>query len=308
MIPKDIKDLIKNDRVPGVLKKPLSMSTYKDYFAALLYAEDFYIEGVIYRVVRSTTVLVEFSEDFYAQHSSRRYDVSFSFNRVCLKRAHQAVEAASDPLFKSYIFPDCDLRRRHPASSTAYFNYKLDADQTSAVRQILAFQGPPPYLIEGPLCELQKYRVILSTYVSSFRLHNEGIAAGHFSHIFLVDASSATEPEAMVALANLANEKTAVIVTGAPGNRSASSDVFVFAWDAGYKKVIVEIDNLAACNVIMGQMMPLNYAGALLHAIRQLLRRDLGVQFIMFTEKPIVVQNDWRPGLISLLWNWNCLA
>ncbi|XP_058007668.1 uncharacterized protein LOC110663960 isoform X1 [Hevea brasiliensis] len=148
MIPKDIKDLIKNDKVPGVLKKPLSMSTYKDYFAALLYAEDFYIEkwsefklenitlklqqasifklsyftenheknnktfvtfeidscrekrpfllsrdfifarpsgnktepfqGVIYRVVRSTTVLVEFGEDFYAQHHlSRRYDVSF---------------------------------------------------------------------------------------------------------------------------------------------------------------------------------------------------------------------------------------
>ncbi|KAJ9175647.1 hypothetical protein P3X46_014184 [Hevea brasiliensis] len=395
MIPKDIKDLIKNDRVPGVLKKPLSMSTYKDYFAALLYAEDFYIEkwsefklenitlklqqasifklsyftenhekdnktfvtfeidscrekrpfllsrdfifarpsgnktepfqGVIYRVVRSTTVLVEFGEDFYAQHHpSRRYDVSFSFNRVCLKRAHQAVEAASDPLFKSYIFPDCDFRKRHSASSTAYFNYELDADQTSAVCQILAFQGPPPYLIEGPLCvtkpkryeckqlsktglviqeavleiyrssqkhrvllcapinstcdlltrslmkhipeseifranaafreidgvptdilpscvpadilpscifegecfscprlqELRKYRVILSTYVSSFRLHNEGIAAGHFSHIFLVDASSATEPEAMVALANLANEKTAVIVTGAPGNHS----------------------------------------------------------------------------------------
>ncbi|KAF2295956.1 hypothetical protein GH714_035366 [Hevea brasiliensis] len=249
MIPKDIKDLIKNDRVPGVLKKPLSMSTYKDYFAALLYAEDFYIEkwsefklenitlklqqasifklsyftenhekdnktfvtfeidscrekrpfllsrdfifarpsgnktepfqGVIYRVVRSTTVLVEFGEDFYAQHHpSRRYDVSFSFNRVCLKRAHQAVEAASDPLFKSEFFSCPRLQ------------------------------------------ELRKYRVILSTYVSSFRLHNEGIAAGHFSHIFLVDASSATEPEAMVALANLANEKTAVIVTGAPGNHS----------------------------------------------------------------------------------------
>ncbi|KAF2295964.1 hypothetical protein GH714_035427 [Hevea brasiliensis] len=348
MIPMDIQDLIKKDKVPGVLKRPLSMSTYKDYFAALLYAEDFYVEkwskfklenitlklqqasifklssfseshekdnktlvtfeidscherrpfllsrdfvfarpsgnetepfqGVIYRVVRSTTVLVEFSEDFYAQHHSF-----------------------------------ADMIRRHPASSTAYFNYKLDADQTSAVRQILAFQGPPPYLIEGPLCvtkakrnecrqlsktglviqeavleiyrssqqhrvlicapinntcdlltsslkkhipesemfranaafreidgvptdilpsciyagecfscprlqELRKYRVILSTYVSSFRLCNEGIAAGHFSHIFLVDASSATEPEAMVALANLANEKTAVIVTGAPGN------------------------------------------------------------------------------------------
>ncbi|KAF2295943.1 hypothetical protein GH714_035262 [Hevea brasiliensis] len=364
MIPKDIKDLIKNDRVPGVLKKPLSMSTYKDYFAALLYAEDFYIEkwsefklenitlklqqasifklsyftenhekdnktfvtfeidscrekrpfllsrdfifarpsgnktepfqGVIYRVVRSTTVLVEFGEDFYAQHHpSRRYDVSFSFNRVCLKRAHQAVEAASDPLFKSYIFPDCDFRKRHSASSTAYFNYELDADQTSAVCQILAFQGPPPYLIEGPLCvtkpkryeckqlsktglviqeavleiyrSSQKHRVLLCAPINStcdlltrslmkhipeseiFRANAafreidgvptdilpscvpadilpscifEGIAAGHFSHIFLVDASSATEPEAMVALANLANEKTAVIVTGAPGNHS----------------------------------------------------------------------------------------
>ncbi|KAF2295959.1 hypothetical protein GH714_035400 [Hevea brasiliensis] len=353
MIPMDIQDLIKKDKVPGVLKRPLSMSTYKDYFAALLYAEDFYVEkwskfklenitlklqqasifklssfseshekdnktlvtfeidscherrpfllsrdfvfarpsgnetepfqGVIYRVVRSTTVLVEFSEDFYAQHHSfRRYDVSFSFNRVCLKRAHQAVEAASDPLFKSYIFPDCDLRRRHPASSTAYFNYKLDADQTSAVRQILAFQGPPPYLIEGPLCvtkakrnecrqlsktglviqeavleiyrSSQQHRVLICAPInntcdlltSSLKKHipesemfranaafreidgvptdilpsciYAGIAAGHFSHIFLVDASSATEPEAMVALANLANEKTAVIVTGAPGN------------------------------------------------------------------------------------------
>ncbi|KAG8651288.1 probable RNA helicase SDE3 isoform X2 [Manihot esculenta] len=384
MTPKDIQDLIKKDMVPEVLKKPLTLSTYKDYFAALLYAEDFYIEkwskfklvditlklqkasvfklsyfteshekenktfvtfeidacrerrpflisrdfvfarpsgnttepfqGVIYRVVRSTTVLVEFGDDFYAQHhSSRKYDVSFSFNRVCLKRAHQAIEAASDPLFKDYIFPDCNFRKRCSESTPSYCNYKLDADQMSAVCQILSFQGPPPYLIEGPLCvtkatrheisqlsrtglvvqeavlefyrssqkhrilicapnnstcdlltrslkkhipksdmfranaafreiygvptdirsscvykgecfscprlqELRKFRVILSTYVSSFRLCNEGIAAGHFSHIFLVDASSATEPEVMVALANLANKNTAVIVTGAPGN------------------------------------------------------------------------------------------
>jgi len=42
--------------------------------------------------------VVEFGEDFLLQHhSTRKYDVSFSFNRVCLKRAHQAIEAASDP-------------------------------------------------------------------------------------------------------------------------------------------------------------------------------------------------------------------
>jgi helicase MOV-10 len=43
-VPKDIEDLIKRDIVPEVLNEMLSPSTYKDYFAALLYAEDFYIE------------------------------------------------------------------------------------------------------------------------------------------------------------------------------------------------------------------------------------------------------------------------
>ncbi|XP_048232078.1 probable RNA helicase SDE3 isoform X2 [Ricinus communis] len=386
LIPRDIQDLIKRDEVPEILRRPLSMSSYKDYFGALLCAEDYYIEkwsefkllgitlklqeaaifkgpyiresyekdekifvafnmdsslekrpfllsrdfvfakssgsktdlfqGIIYRVERSTTILVEFGEDFHAQHyPSMKYDVSFSFNRVCLKRAHQAVEAASDPSFESYIFPCWGSRKIVPSSSpNIYYNNKLHPDQNSAVRQIIAIQGPPPYLIEGQLCvdkrkwshcssnrlsrtglvvqqavleifrssrkhrilicapinstcdvlmtslkeipetemfranaafreidgvpseilasslykgecfacpplqELQEFKVILSTYMSSFRLHNEGIPAGHFSHIFMLDASSAAEPEAMVALANLANENTAVIVTGSLGN------------------------------------------------------------------------------------------
>ncbi|KAJ6774885.1 DNA2/NAM7 HELICASE FAMILY [Salix purpurea] len=385
-VPKDIEDLLKRDIVPEVLNELLSPSTYKDYFAALLYAEDFYTEkwsefqmekitlklqeaaiikksgrneyfskshekddktfvefeidscrerrpfllsrdfalarpsgqktepyqGVIYRVVKNNIVLVEFGEDFYLQHhSTRKYDVSFSFNRVCLKRAHQAIEAASDPSFKNFLFPGFAHRKSIPTSTPLhFFNHKLDVHQRSAVQEILSFRGSPPYVVEGPLCsqkyskhlsrtglvvqeavlqiyqrsskhrilicapinrtcddlmqslkndipesdmfranaafreidevpidilpscvyekdcfgcpsiqELRKFRVILSTFVSSFRLHNEGIVAGHFSHMFLVDASSATEPETMVALTNLAGENTAVIVTGAPGNR-----------------------------------------------------------------------------------------
>ena len=41
-----------------------------------------------------------------------------------------------------------------------------------------------------PVEKLRKYRVIFSTFMSSFRLHDKGIASGHFSQIFLVDASS----------------------------------------------------------------------------------------------------------------------
>ncbi|TXG56934.1 hypothetical protein EZV62_018247 [Acer yangbiense] len=225
-------------------------------------------QGIIYRVKSSTTVLVEFEEDFYSQHRSNcKYDISFSFNRVCLKRAHQAVSAASNPLFQDYLFPDCAFRKEITTSASLLSsNYKLDSRQNSAVRHILSFQGPPPYLVEGPrsVSNMVVQEAVLKIYKGSpqcrilicapinsvcdalMRSLNQEIPeshmfranaafreldevpddilpsclykAGHFSHIFLVDASSATEPETMIALSNLANEKTAVIVTGAPNN------------------------------------------------------------------------------------------
>ncbi|KAA3468014.1 putative RNA helicase SDE3 [Gossypium australe] len=395
MIPKDIEDLIKREIVPEVLKKPLSASTYQDFFAALLYAEDSYIEkwssfelenvsmelhsatiyqksgknkhskaskkmddktfavfkvdslsmrrpfllsrdfvfarrlgketepfqGVIYRVVKSTTILVEFGEEFHSQHDSTcRYNISFSFNRVCLKRAHQAIAAASASSIGKFLFPNSFSQP--PMHNSEYYNLydlNLNLDEKSAVHRILNIQGPPPFLVKGPLCatfngnsetiskqlsrtgqvvkkavlqiyrrhphskilvcapinstcdvlttslkidipasdifranaafreiegvpidvlpsclykedtecficpslhELREFRVIFSTFTSSYRLYNAGITAGHFSHIFLVDASSATEPETLVALANFADDRTTVIVTGAPENRS----------------------------------------------------------------------------------------
>ncbi|XP_039159457.1 uncharacterized protein LOC104421620 [Eucalyptus grandis] len=383
-IPEDVEDLIKRDIVPGVLQKPLSPSTYRDYFAALLYAEDFYIEkwtefvmkdvtleldqstiyknernydcfseencvtfvqfkmesvpahrpfllsrdfvfakpldkkdtqyqGFVCKVKKGSIVLAEFGDDFHSQHhSSSRYNISFSFNRVCLKRARQAVEATSDPSFRNFLFPICATRRDLFALPSLFFSEDvLYSEQRSAIRQILTLKGSAPFLMEGPLCtrdlhlsmagvvvreavsqvyqrckdprilvaapinktcdilmrslmkeipdseifranaafrekdgvpidilpsclyekeskcfacpplqELQRFKVIFSTFVSSFRLHNEGINAGHFSHIFLVDASSTSEPEAMIVLANLANEDTTVVVTGVQGNRS----------------------------------------------------------------------------------------
>lgn len=65
-----------------------------------------------------------------------------------------------------------------------------------------------------PWDELKDFRIITSTFVSTFRLYKAGLKAGHFSHIFLVDASSAIEPETIVALADLVCEETVVVVTG----------------------------------------------------------------------------------------------
>lgn len=376
-IPDNIKDLIKNDIAPKVLNQPLSPVTYKDYFAALLYAEEFFYEkwthfdlenvtvklqraavfkkpdrvektfvafdmasfpenppfllsrdlvhvrpsgtnaepfqGFIYRVVKSSVVLVEFEDDFYVHHYlTRKYDVSFSFNRVCLKRAHQAVQNASDALFRNFLFPESVLRTNIPTAPALLCNdHKLDLNQLSAVRHILSIRGSPPYLLAGQLCveksgfrlsrtgvviseavyqlcqtshgnrilicapsnrccdqlmrsllkwipesdmfranaafrekeevpedilplcpyketcfscppteEFCEFRVISSTFMSSFRLHDKGLTAGHFSHIFLVDASSAIEPETLVALTSFGDKNTTVIVTGEAGDRS----------------------------------------------------------------------------------------
>ncbi|RWR92614.1 putative RNA helicase SDE3 [Cinnamomum micranthum f. kanehirae] len=65
-----------------------------------------------------------------------------------------------------------------------------------------------------PSKDLRKFKVTASTFMSSFRLHGQGIYAGHFSHIFVVDACYAAEPETMVTLANLANESTTVVLAG----------------------------------------------------------------------------------------------
>ncbi|KAB2600012.1 RNA helicase SDE3 [Pyrus ussuriensis x Pyrus communis] len=373
-----IPDDIKNGIAPKVLNQPLSPATYKDYFAALLYAEELYYEkwphfelenvpvelqeaaifkkpdkeektlvafdmaffptnrpfllsrdlvyvrpsgtkaepfqGFIYRVVKSSVVLVEFEDNFYVNHySAQKYDVSFSFNRVCLKRAHQAVQNASEALFRNFLFPESVSRASIPTAPVLLCTgHKLDPNQLSAVRRILSIRGSPPYLLAGQLCvgrsdfglsrtglvvseavhqlrqtshgnrmlicapsnrccdglmrsllkwipesdmfranaafrekdevpedilpsclykepyfscppteELRKFRVIFSTYMSSFRLHDKGLTAGHFSHIFLVDASSAIEPEIMVALTSFGDKNTTVIVTGEPGNRSS---------------------------------------------------------------------------------------
>ncbi|MGV7468025.1 AAA domain-containing protein, partial [Mycobacterium kansasii] len=59
-----------------------------------------------------------------------------------------------------------------------------------------------------PLQELVRYRIIISTYMSSSLLHAEGVRRGHFSHIILDEAGQASEPETMVPISNLGQKGT----------------------------------------------------------------------------------------------------
>ncbi|KAK0574126.1 hypothetical protein LWI29_018548 [Acer saccharum] len=72
IIPKDIKDSIEKDIVPGVLNKPLSPSTYTDYFAALLYAEDHYIEKWSDFQLKNVTLELQEAE-IYRKFSNKKH-------------------------------------------------------------------------------------------------------------------------------------------------------------------------------------------------------------------------------------------
>lgn len=67
-----------------------------------------------------------------------------------------------------------------------------------------------------PLRALMQYRIIVSTYMSSATLQAEGLPRGHFSHIFLDEAGQASEPETMVPITSLSDQRTVVVLAGDP--------------------------------------------------------------------------------------------
>lgn len=62
--------------------------------------------------------------------------------------------------------------------------------------------------------ELKKYRVVVSTCLSAGVPGSLGIKRGHYSHIFIDEAGQGKEPEIMVAIKTIANEKTNIVLAG----------------------------------------------------------------------------------------------
>jgi helicase MOV-10 len=67
-----------------------------------------------------------------------------------------------------------------------------------------------------PMRALMRYRIVISTYMYSSTLQAEGIRRGHFTHIFLDEASQISEPEAMVPVSAFCGRDTVVVLAGDP--------------------------------------------------------------------------------------------
>ncbi|KAJ8508765.1 hypothetical protein ONZ45_g9006 [Pleurotus djamor] len=66
------------------------------------------------------------------------------------------------------------------------------------------------------LTTMKAFRVVVATCVSSSFAHGIGMPRGHFTHIFVDEASQATEPEVMVPIKTMADTKTNIVLSGDP--------------------------------------------------------------------------------------------
>jgi len=63
---------------------------------------------------------------------------------------------------------------------------------------------------------VKQFRVIVTTCISASIVSGIKIPPGHYSHIFVDEAGQATEPEVMVSVKMMADEKTNVVLCGDP--------------------------------------------------------------------------------------------
>ncbi|KIM34474.1 hypothetical protein M408DRAFT_325870 [Serendipita vermifera MAFF 305830] len=99
--------------------------------------------------------------------------------------------------------------------------FRLNAPSRSASHLPTALQEVSRKNSQGtfevpPVTELAKFRVVVSTCLSSSVLYGIGLPTGHFSHIFIDEAGQACEPEALIAIRTMANSHTNLILSGDP--------------------------------------------------------------------------------------------
>ena len=74
---------------------------------------------------------------------------------------------------------------------------------------------------EGKFCyplleQLVKYKVIVTTPVTTGRLVSVQFPQDHFTHVFIDESGQATEPESVIAMAGLISTKGQVVMAGDP--------------------------------------------------------------------------------------------
>ncbi|WOL03127.1 putative RNA helicase SDE3 isoform X1 [Canna indica] len=140
--------------VPGLAERRPSL-VYGDYIFAKLATENADddsrpYQGYIHRV-EADEIYLRFDKTFHYRHRCDDiYNVSFTYNRVNMRRLYQAVHSAEN-LGTDLLFPPQLFRKRvNGKPPFKPLNPYLNREQVCAVEMILGCKGSPPYVIYGP--------------------------------------------------------------------------------------------------------------------------------------------------------------
>ncbi|XP_039120023.1 probable RNA helicase SDE3 [Dioscorea cayenensis subsp. rotundata] len=140
--------------VPGLAEKRPSLVCGDYIFAKALTGDPedtgSPYQGYIHRV-EADEIFLKFNKELHLRHHDDcLYNVSFSYNRVNLRRMYQAVYAA-EKLGPELLFPaESSQKRIMKSCKLQPFNPDINKEQASCVKMILGCRGTPPYVIHGP--------------------------------------------------------------------------------------------------------------------------------------------------------------
>lgn len=139
-------------KVPGLAEKRPSILYGDSVIASFEHSPNLAYEGCVHRIEKEQ-VSLKFSPEFnhlYKQNGT--CIIEFTFNRIPLRRAHQAIELMRIRDFANFLFPFSSSTSLNSKSLPEFFNPLLNSRQKLAVENILTdFREPfTPFLIFGP--------------------------------------------------------------------------------------------------------------------------------------------------------------
>ncbi|XP_021891275.1 probable RNA helicase SDE3 isoform X2 [Carica papaya] len=139
--------------IPGLAEKRPSLLPGDHVFvkhASKYFDTNYVYQGFIYHV-EADEVVLRFADEFHGHHrNGNLFDVSFTYNRVNMRRQYQALQAAAtldvDILFSSQLTERRFVKTVPFTSFTGFLN----EEQKQAIKMITGCKGAPPYVIYGP--------------------------------------------------------------------------------------------------------------------------------------------------------------
>ncbi|CAM0871385.1 unnamed protein product [Alopecurus aequalis] len=186
--------------VPGLAEKRPSL-VHGDFIVARnVGSDDRPYQGFIHRV-EADEIFLRFDNSFHVAHHDRnKYDVSFTYNRLNMRRQYRSIHEA-EHIGSDILFPSQSRYRSVKKVPFKPLNPDINTEQADAVGMILGCRGLPPYVIYGPPGTgktMTLVEAILQLYTSNRRANVLICAASNSAadHVLekLLSASSLIRP------------------------------------------------------------------------------------------------------------------